>query len=731
MLKPTGISRAAFLAPSRSLSPSKPFPQDALKAESAPTADSVELSSSTPPERPTHIEGEILVKTRSSLFKSQLDSLVKSLGASVAETFEFPEDLFKSFDGEVMRLNLPQGTSTEDALKKLADDPRVDYAVANQLFYLDEVQGEGEPSEFHPPSEGEVDGRKPNDMDLKLWGLHNRGQHGGTDDADIDAPEAWMTKRGSDDVTVAVIDTGVDYNHTDLATNMWTNPGEIPGDGIDNDGNGVIDDVHGYNAFADNGDPMDGHSHGTHVAGTIAAQGHNNHGITGVAWNASVMAVKIFDDSGRTSADAIIRGILYAAKNGARITNNSWGGGRENQLIKEAFETGSAFHVMAAGNNGSNNDKKAHYPSNYDIRNSVAVAATDRNDRLASFSNYGQKTVDLAAPGVQIYSTLPGGGFGNKSGTSMASPHVAGAAVVLVAQNPEISNDELKARLLNGAERLDSLSGKVATNGRLNLNNALETDNVAPSAITEMEARVEGPGSVALSFVAPGDDWNGGQVSSYEIRSAEQPITTLEQFESATPVQLARSKQEAGELETLRIPITASSQDRELHFAVQAFDNVRNGSPLAPVSVQVAGADLTFEANASQGLAGWQAEGSWGIETTPQGDRISDSPAGKYEPHASASLTSPVLDLSQNQGTVLTFDAQHKIEPGRDNVYLEVANADGEEQTWEKVATFTGESNWGKRQLDLSAYDGQQVQVRFHTAKNELFWRREGSASAC
>jgi subtilisin family serine protease len=193
------------------------------------------------------------------------------------------------------------------------------------------------------------------------------------------------------------------------------------------------------------------------------------------------MPVKIFSDAGSTNSAAIVRGILYATKAGARVTSNSWGGGAADQAILDAFKSSPALHIMAAGNSGTNNDTRPHYPSSYDLDNNIAVAATDRNDKLASFSCYGEKSVDLAAPGVEIYSTVPGGGYANKSGTSMATPHVTGAAGLLLAQDPTMSNDELKARLLGGADKKDSLAGKVATGGRLNINNALEMDYKKPA----------------------------------------------------------------------------------------------------------------------------------------------------------------------------------------------------------------------------------------------------------
>ncbi|MFN3649235.1 MAG: S8 family serine peptidase [Armatimonadota bacterium] len=308
----------------------------------------------------------------------------------------------------------------------------------------------------------------PNDPYFdELWGLHNRGQGGGTADADIDAPEAWDITRGAG-VVVAVIDTGVDYNHPDLNDNIFRDDtGKVIGrDFINNDA-----------------DPMDDEGHGTHCAGTIAAEGNNGIGVTGVCQQAKIMPLKFLDGNGDGTTSGAIQAIDFARLNGAALTSNSWGGGGPSQLLFEAIqrtrEAGMLF-VAAAGNGGDdgigdNNDVIPDYPAAYSTQldNIVSVAALNRNDQLAGFSNYGAQTVQLGAPGVTILSTYPNNGYAYASGTSMAAPHVAGAAALLLSYAPGLSVADLKNRLLQNTDPVSALNGKAVTAGRLNVHRAL------------------------------------------------------------------------------------------------------------------------------------------------------------------------------------------------------------------------------------------------------------------
>jgi subtilisin family serine protease len=352
----------------------------------------------------------------------------------------------------------------------------------------------------------------PNDPQVgQLWGLENSGQNGGLPDADIDASAAWGISTGSSNVVVAVVDTGVDWRHSDLAANIWTNAREVAGNGVDDDGNGLVDDVHGYNFAGNTGDPMDDNGHGTHVAGTIAAVGNNGVGVSGINWAGSIMPLKFLgaDGSGYTS-DAI-RAINYATMErtrfgvNVRAINMSWGGGGYSAALGAAIQAAGEAGILcvaAAGNSGRNNDTSPQYPSSYDASGLLAVAATDNRDNLASFSNYGATSVDLAAPGVSILSTYPNNRYVSLSGTSMATPHVAGVAALAWSVAPNATVAEIKNAILGGVDRIAGLSGKVATGGRLNAYNTLRLLNTPTPRPPEIGSLAVSAGSLTAGSLA-------------------------------------------------------------------------------------------------------------------------------------------------------------------------------------------------------------------------------------
>lgn len=285
----------------------------------------------------------------------------------------------------------------------------------------------------------------------------------------IGAPAAWEHHKGSQKMVVAVIDTGIDYNHEDLSFNVWRNPSV-------SDKNDLV----GYDFVHNDGLPFDDHAHGTHCSGVVGAVGGNGKGISGVNQRVSVMGVKFLSGSGEgTTADAI-RAIDYAVQHGAKVLSNSWGGKGDdgNAALRESIERARAADVLfiaAAGNDSTDNDKPdPSYPAAFDNDNLIAVAATDQNDRLASFSNYGKRTTHLAAPGVNVYSTTPGNKYQKMSGTSMACPHVAGAAALVWSANPKLTYRQVKDILLNSVDKVPALAEKTVTGGRLNVQRALQ-----------------------------------------------------------------------------------------------------------------------------------------------------------------------------------------------------------------------------------------------------------------
>ena len=344
--------------------------------------------------------------------------------------------------------------TTAELVKTFSADPRVQFAEPDYILHAEAT---------------------PNDTRFaELWGMQQ-----------ISAPGAWDITTGASSVVIADIDTGVDYAHPDLAANMWHNPGETPGNGIDDDGNGYVDDVYGIDTANGDSDPMDDNGHGTHTSGTVAAVGDNGVGVTGVAWQARIMALKFLDGDGSGYTSDAIACINYAiAQDVAGVDvaaiNASWGGGPYSEGLRTAINAAAArgiVFVASAGNGGDDeigddNDATPQYPASYDCANIIAVAATDSSDALAYFSNYGATSVDLAAPGVSILSTT-GSGYESWNGTSMAAPHVTGAIALCAAEFPAETMSQRIARVLNGVDSVAGLSGKTTSGGRLNVQTAV------------------------------------------------------------------------------------------------------------------------------------------------------------------------------------------------------------------------------------------------------------------
>ncbi|MCD6232343.1 S8 family serine peptidase [Candidatus Aerophobetes bacterium] len=445
------------------------------------------------------IKDELLVRFKEGIHTSQITSLNERLGTSIYKIYSFPNGL------KIYHLKLNQKKiSIQEALQKYKTSPEVVYVTYNyKLYALEPV----------------IPLLSPDDPYFKeQWALENTGQNGGTVDADIDGPEAWEVFTGNNEVVIAVIDTGMQITHPDLASNIWTNPGEIPNNGIDDDGNGYVDDIHGWDFVNEDNSIYDGiDEHATHVAGIIGAIGNNETGIVGVNWHIKIMPLKFLQEGKGETGDAL-EAFAYAANKGVKIINNSWGRwGAPNPAMEDAIRSSGALCMFAAGNDGFDNDAgypdSTNYPSSYPLNNIIAVAATDNNDNLVGFgthfkektssndiipppgppppeppppspppfpgwaSNYGRTTVDIGAPGLSIISTVPtdksNPPYASYSGTSMATPYVTGVAALLKGRFPTKTPLQIKEIILNNVDKKDTLRGLLVTEGRLNAHSSL------------------------------------------------------------------------------------------------------------------------------------------------------------------------------------------------------------------------------------------------------------------
>ena len=500
-----------------------------------------------------YVPGRVLVRWKPQLKSAARSAAMAPLGASRLASYEFVG---------VEALAVP-GMDAAEAAARLSQDPRVEYAEPDYIVSI---------------------GRVPDDPRYpEQFGLHNTGQTGGLAGSDIGAERAWDLFTGDPGLLIADIDSGCDYDHEDLAANIWTNPGEIAGNGIDDDRNGYVDDVHGYDFYSHDGDPRDDNGHGTHTAGTIAAVGNNGLGVTGVVWRAKLVILKFLNSGGSGPTSGAVEALGYCVRNGIRLSNNSWNGGFYSRALEDAIiAAGDAGHlfIAAAGNARTDTDASPSYPGALPEDNIISVAATDHADQLAAFSNFGLISVDLAAPGFDVLSTFPNNRYGLLSGTSMAAPHVTGAAAFLMGRFPDMPIADVKARLLSFADPKPGLIGRCVTGGRMNLALAsADPDSVAPAAPQAL--RVSGPGSnsIELSWIATGDDSTVGTASQYELRVATQPITAIT-FGAATRFAVPRPSP-VGTAEVFRVRGLAA--EATYHVALRARDEFGNPGPISNV----------------------------------------------------------------------------------------------------------------------------------------------------
>ncbi len=425
-----------------------------------------------------HVQGEIVVKFKEGKSKASLSSkTLSTLG------IQGQRDVKLSY-GTLSVLKVGAEKSMAKALAALNNNPAVEYAEPNYIYSVNPIKEKNFAAKKLLKSPfTDFTAATPDDPSFgKLWGLRNTGSNepngsAGVEGADVNALRAWDITKGSRAVKIAVIDTGVDYNHPDLKDNMWSNAAELNGKaGVDDDGNGYVDDVYGYDFANMDSNPMDGNGHGTHCSGTIGAVHDNRVGVAGVMADVQIMAVKFLGDDGSGSLEGAIKAIDYATTMNVDLMSNSWGGGGRSQALLDAIQRASDKGIIftaAAGNSSSNNDSSPSYPASYETANMVAVAATTAQNGLASFSSYGRNSVHIAAPGHNILSTVNGGGYDVYSGTSMATPHVSGVLGLLLAKEGRMSHTTLRERLTLTSVPVAALRGKTQTAGRVDAYNLL------------------------------------------------------------------------------------------------------------------------------------------------------------------------------------------------------------------------------------------------------------------
>ena len=413
------------------------------------------------------IPNEVLVQFRGGLTDEARANGRAAIGGRYEETVVIEETRQDGL-GDLELVALPPGMTVAAAVARLRSHFAVEFAEPNWVYYH------------------QAESNDPYYTDGSLWGMYGPGTSP-TNAFGSQAGTAWAARNtGSSTVYVGIIDEGYMYTHEDLAANAGVNPGEVAGNGVDDDGNGYVDDVYGWDFDGNNNTVFDGtqDDHGTHVAGTIGAVGGNGKGVAGVCWNVKLLSAKFLGRRGGTTANAI-KAVDYftdlKTRHGLNIvaTNNSWGGGGESQALEDAIQRANNANILfvaAAGNSAVNNDSSPHYPSSYTNSNIIAVASITSTGALSYFSNYGATSVDIGAPGSGIYSTLPKSSkgkvvsaYGSYSGTSMATPHVTGAAALYAATHSGASAASIKTAILGSAVPTGSLSGKCVTGGRLNV----------------------------------------------------------------------------------------------------------------------------------------------------------------------------------------------------------------------------------------------------------------------
>ncbi|MBD1218938.1 MAG: S8 family serine peptidase, partial [Aphanizomenon flos-aquae Clear-A1] len=685
-----------------------------------------------PTPKPAYASNKLIVKFNDTINIAQANEIKNTLGLVKTETIKLTGAQIWTLSGK---------TSVETALATYKNSPTFEYIEPDYIVTT--------AATF------------PNDLSFgQLWGLHNTGQGGGTPDADIDAPEAWDIQTGNPNLVIGVIDTGVDYNHPDLVGNIWTNSGEIANDGIDNDNNGYIDDIRGWDFAYNDNNPMDVQGHGTHVSGTIAGKGNNGVGVTGVAWNAKIMPLKFLDDTGSGYTSDAISAINYATAKGVKITNNSWGGGGYSQALYDAINAAGqqgALFIAAAGNDSNNTDITPAYPASYNLANIISVASTTRTDSLSYFSNYGLTSVDLGAPGSDIYSTLPNNSYGTYSGTSMASPHVAGAAALVWSQNPTWTAQQVKNTLMNTGDPIAALAGKTVSGKRLNVFNALAAANLPSVTVSVSPATVQEDGATNLVYTFTRTNLNlsspltvnfgaSGIANAAPVGSDPADYSVITNgsvtFNPTTKLGTVTFAANATTATVVVDPIadTVQENNESVILTVNSGTGYIGGSPGAATGTIVSEEGFTtyFSDDFANNTKGWTLGTEWqigaaktstgqnygnpdpGTDNTPTADNgvagvVIGGNASTTATHDFYYLTSPVINTSTANKLFFEFARWLNTDytPFMENK-VDIFNGSSWVNLWSSGGSPGVQDNaWTPQQFNISAYKSASTQIRF------------------
>ena len=529
----------------------------------------------------------------------------------------------------------------------------------------------------------------PNDPKFpNQWQLNNTGQSGGVVDADIDAPEAWDLTTGSASIVLAVVDTGLWRGHPEIEGRIWNNPGEIPGNGIDDDSNGFVDDVEGWDFSSNTNDIATTSGHGTAVAGIAGGMTNNALGTAGVDWNCRLMMVKIFSSTGfATTADGVA-GVVYAVDNGARVINTSWGSPGYSSLLSDMAEYArarGALIVAASGNYSFNGDEHPFFPAALDDPGVLSVGGSNASDGW--IYNYGASTVDVSAPAYLTYIMYANNHYGAANGTSYAAPLAAGTGSLMLALNPNLTPMQLKWRIMAGADYVHGLEGRSRTSGRLNAFGALSADDAtSPAAIVDLSVARAAANGVVLRFTAPGDDGATGQARFYDARVTTGPlVSTL--FDQLPEVDISMKPDSAGTAQEFFV--NNLEPGGTYRAALRAVDEAGNAGDISNVVTFVTSNPATvFRDDCETTHPTWVADGfhlAYGPGYT--GDfSWQDSPVGIYSAGTTATLTSGEISIAGLVRPRLHYRLEHYFPSRFDQAdRLEVRVSADEGVSWESV----------------------------------------------